>query len=88
MIHTRLELREMEVSEFRFLAPKLSQVVMRHLAQTCLVWWGKDSIKGIASTSEWTESCSTRACPWREFRLFECRKKVTLRAGAIRPVET
>lgn len=46
----RLDLRDMEVLEFRFLEPKLSWVVMWHLAQTCLVWWGKDSIKGISSS--------------------------------------
>lgn len=46
MIRTRLDLREMEVSEFRFLVLKASWVVMRHLAQPCLAVGGKDKSPG------------------------------------------
>lgn len=46
MIHTSLDLREMEVSEFTFLVPKASWVVVRHLAQPCLAAGDKDESPG------------------------------------------
>lgn len=55
MTSSRLALRKMEASEFRFLEPRLNWVVIRNLAQLHL-GWGKDRSPRNLQSLRWEET--------------------------------